>query len=221
MLHRQFASCATSGETSTEEASFHDDQSTNRQGPAAEHRARGDAAARTAAGLFPGRARRNQPDHASRRAGRTRRSATCAACSGPRSTTTIRAISTSSRLPNRPAGGAVKILVAIADVDALVKKGFRDRRPCADQHDLGLHRRRDLSDAAGKALDRPHFAGRGPGAAGDRDRDDGRRRRQRHALPTSTGPWSSIAPSWPTTRGRLARRHGAGAGQAGGGAGAR
>ena len=32
-----------------------------------------------------------------------------------------------------------KILVAIADVDALVKQGSRDRRARADQHDVGLH----------------------------------------------------------------------------------
>ena len=39
------------------------------------------------------------------------------------------------------AGGAIQVLVAIADVDALVAAGLGDRRPRAAQHDLGLHRR--------------------------------------------------------------------------------
>ncbi len=57
------------------------------------------------------------------------------------------------------------------------EEGLRDRRPRVDQHDLRLHGRGDLSDAAGEAVDRPHFAGRGRGTAGDRDRDGDRRRR--------------------------------------------
>jgi hypothetical protein len=69
------------------------------------------------------------------------------------------------------AGGALKILVAIADVDALVKKGSADRRSRVDQHHLGLHRRRNLSNAAGETVHRPHFVGRGSGSAGDRDRN--------------------------------------------------
>ena len=76
---------------------------------------------------------------------RTPRSATCAACSGRRSTTTTRATSTSSRWPSRWRAARSKILVAIADVDALVNAGSRDRRPCAGQHDLRLHGGRDLS----------------------------------------------------------------------------
>lgn len=50
----------------------------------------------------------------------------------------------------------VKVLVAIADVASLVKKiGYRCTRP--PQHDLGLHRRRDLSHAAGEALHGSHL----------------------------------------------------------------
>ena len=46
-----------------------------------------------------------------------------ATCSGARSTTTTRAISISCRLPRRLPDGDVKMLVAIADVDAVVVKG--------------------------------------------------------------------------------------------------
>ena len=55
-------------------------------------------------------------------------------------------------------GGAVRLLVAIADVDALVREGTADRRPRADEHHLGLHGRRDLPDAAGALLHRPDLA---------------------------------------------------------------
>ena len=48
--------------------------------------------------------------------------AICAGCRGRRSITTIPVTSISSRLPKPMADGAIKILVAIADVDALVKK---------------------------------------------------------------------------------------------------
>ena len=100
-------------------------------------------------GLLARRPRRARPRSAAPRAGRRpRRSATCAAASGSRSTTTTRATSTSSRSPRRWPDGAVKILVAIADVDALVAAGLGDRRARARQHDLGLHGRRDLPDAA-------------------------------------------------------------------------
>ena len=44
-------------------------------------------------------------------------------CCGARSTTTTRAISISCRWPSRWPDGAVKVLVAIADVDAVVAKG--------------------------------------------------------------------------------------------------
>ena len=74
--------------------------------------------------------------------------ATCAACCGRRSTTTTRATSISCRSPRRCRRARREILVAIADVDALVRAGLGDRRPRAHQHDLGLHRRADLPDAA-------------------------------------------------------------------------
>ena len=51
-------------------------------------------------------------------AGRRRRPRPAGPSRGPRSTTTTRATSTSSRWPSRPPEGAVKLLVAIADVDA-------------------------------------------------------------------------------------------------------
>ena len=57
-------------------------------------------------------------------------------------------------------GGDVTIRVAVADVDALVERRLRHRRPRPPQHDLGLHRGRDLPDAAREALDRPHVAER-------------------------------------------------------------
>ena len=88
------------------------------------------------------------------------------------------------------ADGAVQILIAIADVDATVTAGHATR--CARQHQyhLGVHRGRDLSHAAGAALDRPHLPGGGAGAAQPGDRHDrGRRRRgQRRAdLPCPGG----------------------------------
>ena len=49
--------------------------------------------------------------------------ATCAACRGFPSTTTIPGTSTSSRSPRRLPGGAIRIRVAVADVDALVPDG--------------------------------------------------------------------------------------------------
>ena len=50
------------------------------------------------------------------------RSGTSGSGCGPRSTTTTRSTSTSSRWPSRLAGGVVKVLVAIADVDATVPR---------------------------------------------------------------------------------------------------
>ena len=64
-------------------------------------------------------------DHRRRDGVRRRRSATCAHCSGRRSTTTTRAISISSR--SREAAGRRRgrgSCVAIADVDALVQEGL-------------------------------------------------------------------------------------------------
>jgi hypothetical protein len=59
-----------------------------------------------------------------------------------------------------------RILVAIADVDALVEK-VRYRRPCAHEHNVRLHSRPDLPDAAGEAFDGPHVAQRRSGALSD------------------------------------------------------
>ena len=98
------------------------DSTTVRQGRSQEDRARRDAGARAAAGLFARRHRRDATGSPAPRPRRAPRSAICAACRGRRSTTTIRAISTSSRSRNPRRDGAVRILVAIADVDALVKK---------------------------------------------------------------------------------------------------
>ncbi|MEI9950238.1 MAG: hypothetical protein WDO74_14990 [Pseudomonadota bacterium] len=53
--------------------------------------------------------------------------------------------------------GAVKIFVAIADVDALVKKDSAIDGPRAHEHDLGVHRGTDFSDASGATIDRPHI----------------------------------------------------------------
>ena len=59
-------------------------------------------------------------------------------------------------LPN----GDIKVLVGVADVDSLVVAGSAvDRARCA-QHDVGLLRRRHVSDAARAALDGPHVAER-------------------------------------------------------------
>ena len=86
------------------------------------------------------------------------RCAISATCSGARSTTTIRAILINSPSPKRSPDGAARILVAIADVDAVVKKGTAARRSCAAKYDFGLHGGTSLSHAAGKTLHRPHFA---------------------------------------------------------------
>ena len=48
--------------------------------------------------------------------------------------------------------------------------GLRAGSPRRDQHDVGLHRRADVPDAARAALDRPHLAQRGARAAGAGDR---------------------------------------------------
>ena len=80
--------------------------------------------------------------------------------------------------------------------------GLRRRWPRADQHDLGLHRGRDLPDAAREALDRSHVARSGPGAPGRRRRDGGRRATGRSPPPRSTAPSSRTGRSSPTTASR-------------------
>ena len=129
-------------------------------------------------------------------AARRRPCATCAACCGRRSTTTTRATSTSSR--SRRAGCARR-----RDDPGRHRRrrrageeGLGHRRPCRGQHDVGLHRGRDLPDAAGEALDRPDVAQSGRGSARRRRRDDGRRRRRRSRDPTiyrAHGPQSRQA----------------------------
>ena len=136
--------------------------------------------------------------------------ATCASSPGARSTTTTRRdldqLSVAERLPN----GATRMLVAIADVDALVRKGSAIDRRAGAEHHLGLHRRQDLPDAPGAPLDRPDVAGPGRGPARGRDRAGGRAD-GRWRGPRSTARRCAITPSSPTTRrgvaGRLRRRH--------------
>ena len=41
--------------------------------------------------------------------------------------------------------GTTRVLVAVADVDALVKSRYRDRRPREDQYHFSVHRRREVS----------------------------------------------------------------------------
>ena len=74
-------------------------------------------------------------------------------------------------------GGNVRAMVAVADVDALVKKGTPIDDHARAEHDLGLHRRADLSDAAGEAVDRSDVAQRGRGADRDGHRHGRRVRR--------------------------------------------
>ena len=82
-----------------------------------------------------------------------------------------------------PANGAIRVRVGIADVDVLVPRGTPLRCPCRPQHDDGLHRRRDVSNAAALVVDRSNIAVARTGPSGDRDRihrgrgwDDHRRR---------------------------------------------
>ena len=49
--------------------------------------------------------------------------------------------------------GEIRLLVGIADVDAFVPAGVGDRSPRFRQRNLGLHRRGDISDAAGAPFD--------------------------------------------------------------------
>ncbi len=98
------------------------------------------------------------------------------------------------------AGGAVKVLVAIADVDALVKKGNPARRAGRAEHDVGLHGRRRLPDAAREALDGPHVAEPGRGPARRRRRIRRERGRRRSATRTSLAPSCATRRSSPTTR---------------------
>ena len=83
-------------------------------------------------------------------------------------------LSVSEALP----GGQVKVMVAIADVDAAVEKNSAVDRHAATEHDVGLHAGRDVPDAARAAVDRSDVAQPSAGSPGDGDRirrDRGRR----------------------------------------------
>ena len=90
-------------------------------------------------------------------------------------------------------GGDVKVLVAIADVDAAVAEGLAGRSARRDEHDVGLHAGGDLSDAARAAVDRSDVAQRSAGSPGGRHRVRRRARTARSKRPTSTARWSAIS----------------------------
>ena len=105
-------------------------------------------------------------------------------------------------------GGQVRLLVAVADVDALVKKDTPIDAHAQTEHDLRLHGGAGLPDAAGEALHRSHVAERRRGPRGARDRDDGARRRIGGEGRRLSGAASTTTPSSPTTpsaRGSRAR----------------
>ena len=163
----------------------------------------GDGRLRPAAGLLArgdraGRGRGGAGSGGVRRAARLRRCATCATCRGARSTTTTRATSTSCRCPSRRPGGATRILVAIADVDALVAAGC----PIDD------HARHNTTSVYTPAVIFPMLPERlstdltslafGEERARRRRRHGHRRRRADDRASTSTRRSWSTAPSWPT-----------------------
>ena len=86
--------------------------------------------------------------------------------------------------------------------------GQRDRRPRPREHDVGLHRGRDLPDAAREALDRPDLPRRGAGPARDRRRDDGRPRRGGDGLRRLPRARAEPGEARLRLRRRLARRTG-------------
>ena len=59
-------------------------------------------------------------------------------------------IEVAERLPD----GSIRVLVGIADVDVARAEGLADRSARAREHDVALHRRRDVPDAARRAVDR-------------------------------------------------------------------
>ncbi len=121
----------------------------------------------------------NWPRSARRRAMRARTFAICGSCCGRRSTTTTRAIWINSRVADPVSGGSVRILVAIADVDALVKRRLAHRCSCARQYHVGVYAGGDFFHVAGEALHGPDLARRRRSAARRRDRHDHQCRRQR------------------------------------------
>ncbi len=80
--------------------------------------------------------------------------------------------------------------------------GLGDRRPRAGQHDVGLHRGRDLPDAARAAVDRPHLARPGRGPARRSSSRWWSPPTGRSARPTSTARSSATTRSSPTTASR-------------------
>ena len=104
--------------------------------------------------------------------------------------------------------GSIRLIVGIADVDALVPQGHADRRARGRQLHVGLHRHRRLSDAAGKAVDRSHVAERRRGSAGDRHRDGRRRRRRRRVVRRLPRDGAQQGEARLRRRRRVARRRG-------------
>ena len=99
-------------------------------------------------------------------------SATCATSPGRRSTTTTRATSTSSRSPRRSPGGAVTVLVAIADVDALVAQGLARSTATRAPTRPRSTRRREIFPMLPERLSTDLTSlGEGRGPARDRRRD--------------------------------------------------
>ncbi len=116
-------------------------------------------------------------------------SATCATAPGRRSTTTSRAISTRSRSPSGWPNGYIRLVVGIADVDALVSKGTP-----LDEHAYAnctsVYTGVDVFPMLPEKLSTgPHVAERGRRPSGDRDRDGRERRTATSCRTTSTARW--------------------------------
>ena len=123
---------------------------------------RDDDSARPAAGFLPAVVAETDADHEAPPPRRTPPSATCAACSGARSTTMISEILDQLSVAEPTAGDGEDPRRRRRRRRGR-EEGLRDRRPRSDQHDVRLHRGRDLPDAAREALDGPDIPRRGPG----------------------------------------------------------
>ena len=147
-----FRPCATAGPLPPEVGRR--DGRASPTGHAATDRPPGDARTRYAAGFLYRGAGKNSPGSRILPSAGAAPSPICETSSGLRSTTTTPAtwISSAWRRPSRVA--RTKVLVAVADVDALVKKGSAIDAHAAAEHHFGLYRRRDLSDASREAVDR-------------------------------------------------------------------
>ena len=93
----------------------------------------------------------------------------------------------------------VKVLVAVADVDALVTRGVGHRRARPAQHDLGVHGGRDIPHAPREALHRPDVAESRRGALWPSSWKWWWGRRLRWRSPTCTVRVCATTPSSPTT----------------------